>query len=123
VHKRSLTPKPAKCARVWPEIRNALAAGHRLKDVRTWLSEIGIDIGYARLSDYVSQLKSRESIPARSQTIPVASRSTRSKERAPASHQKARGGIGADPLANLLDHERKQGLFDFNPEPDVRKLI
>jgi len=115
--------KAGQVRQMWPEIRNALAAGHRLKDVRTWLSEIGIDIGYARLSDYVGQLKRRESISAPPQTIREASRSTRSKERTQARHQKAPGGVRADPLANLLEHERKQGLFDFNPEPDVRKLI
>ena len=51
---------------MWPEIKVALAAGHRLKDIRTWLNEIGIEIGYARLSDYVGQLKRREAVPAAS---------------------------------------------------------
>ena len=115
--------KAGQVRQMWPEIRTALAGGHRLKDIRTWLSEIGIEIGYARLSDYVGQLKRRESIPAPPQATREASGSTRSKERAQASHQKALGGVRADPLAKLQEHERKQGLFDFNPEPDVRKLI
>lgn len=115
--------KAGQVRQMWPEIRNALAAGHRLKDIRTWLHEIGIDIGYARLSDYVGQLKRRESIPAPPRTIPEAPRSTRRKEGAPAGNQQAKGSVGSDPLANLLEHERRQGLFDFNPDPDVRKLI
>ncbi len=115
--------KAGQVRQVWPEIRNALVAGHRLKDIRTWLSEMGIDIGYARLSDYVSQLKRREAVLAPPRTNSEAPRLTRRKEREPASNQKATGAIGADPLANLLEHERREVLFDFNPEPNARKLI
>jgi hypothetical protein len=38
-----------------------LASGHSLKDICIWLNEIGVQIGYARLSDYVCQLRRRES--------------------------------------------------------------
>ena len=61
--------KAGQVRQVWPEIRVALAAGHRLKDIRSWLSEIGIEIGYARLSDYVGQLKRREAVPAAGRVI------------------------------------------------------
>ena len=115
--------KAGQVRQVWPNIKTAQAAGHRLKDVRTcWLKEIGIEIGYARLSDYVGQLKRREVVPAPTRVVPEPPRSTAKQDRAPASQRRARSGTGSDPLA-LLEHERRQGLFDFNPEPDARKLI
>ena len=49
--------KAGQVRQAWPEIRALLAAGHTLKDVCAWLNEIGIEIGYARLSDYVNQLR------------------------------------------------------------------
>jgi len=44
----------------WPEIRKLCAAGHSLKDIWTWVNEIGIEIGYARLSHYIGQLRRKE---------------------------------------------------------------
>ena len=49
--------KAGQVRQAWPEIRELLAAGHTLKGVCTWVNEIGIEIGYARLSDYVNQLR------------------------------------------------------------------
>jgi hypothetical protein len=40
--------------------RELIAAGHSLKDIWKWVNEIGIEIGYARLSHYVGQLRRRE---------------------------------------------------------------
>lgn len=115
--------KAGQVRQVWPEIRVALAAGHRLKDIRTWLSEIGIEIGYARLSDYVGQLKRRETVPAPEGAILETRNSVAPQKKATGSHQSARSGIGSDPLSNLQEHERRPALFDFNPEPDAKKLI
>jgi hypothetical protein len=115
--------KAGQVRQVWPDIKTALAAGHRLKDIRTWLNEIGIEIGYARLSDYVGQLKRREMVAAPARVIPETPSSKVKEGKAPVSHRKAPGGTGSDPLANLLEHESRQGLFDFNPEPDAKKLI
>src|ERR1700683_4201656 len=107
----------------WAGIKTALAAGHRLKDIRTWLNEIGIEIGYARLSDYVGQLKRREVVTGPARAISESRRLTVRQDQVSANHRKVRTGPGSDPLANLLEHERRQGLFEFNPEPDARKLI
>lgn len=62
--------KAAQVRQFWPEIKAALAAGHRLKDIRDWLKEAGIEIGYARLSDYVCQLKRLEASAMASAGIP-----------------------------------------------------
>src|SRR6267378_3008686 len=67
--------KAGQVRQVWPEIKTALAAGHRLKDIRNWLNEIGVEIGYARLSDYVGRLKRREADLALSTVTPEARRS------------------------------------------------
>ena len=56
--------KAGQVRQAWPEIRELLAAGHTLKDVCAWLNEIGVEIGYARLSDYVNQLRGPKLIPA-----------------------------------------------------------
>ena len=45
----------------WPDIKDLLSAGHSLKDICRWLNEIGIAIGYARLSHYLGELRRQES--------------------------------------------------------------
>jgi len=45
----------------WPDIKDLLSAGHSLKDICRWLNEIGIAIGYARLSHYLGDLRRQES--------------------------------------------------------------
>jgi hypothetical protein len=47
---------------VWPEIQQALAAGHTLQRVHECLGEAGIEIGYRTLSLYLGRLK-REQPP------------------------------------------------------------
>ena len=44
----------------WPDIKALFDAGHSLEDIWMWLNEIGIEIGYARLSHYTGQLKRRD---------------------------------------------------------------
>ena len=45
---------------MWPELTNLLSAGHSLKDIWTWLNEIGLDIGYAHLSYCIAQLRQQD---------------------------------------------------------------
>lgn len=115
--------KAGQVRQVWPEIRTALAAGHRLKDIRAWLQEIGIEIGYARLSDYVCQLKHREAVSAPTRANSETRNSVAPQKITTVSHRSARSSMGSDPLSNLREHERRPVLFDFNPEPDAKKLI
>jgi hypothetical protein len=52
--------KAGQVRQAWPDIRDLLAAGHSLKDIRVWLNEIGLEIGYARLSHYIGQLRRKD---------------------------------------------------------------
>jgi hypothetical protein len=115
--------KAGQVRQVWPEIKAALGAGHRLKDIRQWLSEVGVEIGYARLSDYVGQLKRREAGLVAATAIPAAGKVAVVQDKSSVSHRRARSNMGSDPLSNLQEHERRPALFAFNPEPDAKKLI
>jgi hypothetical protein len=107
--------KAGQVRQAWPEIRDLLAAGHTLKDVCTWVNEIGIEIGYARLSDYVNQLRraqpdTRDSRSVRQTEMaatppptPQALNSTRTDELS-AKH---------DPLANVRRSEAKRPGFQY----------
>jgi hypothetical protein len=98
----------------WPEIRELLDAGHSLKDVCRWLNEIGLQIGYARLSDYVTQLRRRDAeLPKPSGSGP--------KDDMAAAKQEVQPPI--QPLAHLAEREKKRTGFSFNAEPDPKKLI
>lgn len=125
--------KAGQVRQAWPDIKALFAAGHSLKDICMWLNEIGIEIGYARLSHYVGQLRRREEAAV---AIDLTQRPT---EDLPASPQPgstspaiadslARSDSGpklggTDPLANILERERRRPGFDYNSEPDIRKLI
>jgi len=52
--------KAGQVRQAWPEIKSLVAAGHSLKDIWAWLNEIGLQIGYARLSHYVGQMRKRD---------------------------------------------------------------
>jgi hypothetical protein len=119
--------KAGQVRQAWPEIRNLLAAGHTLKDVCAWVNEIGISIGYARLSDYVNQLRRAESGPsefrAQAATVPpaapppgVPSVDPARAEEEPPKH---------DPLANVRRSEAKRPGFHYRPAvpEDEKDLI
>jgi hypothetical protein len=52
--------KVGQVRQAWPDIKDLLAAGHSLKHIWAWLNEIGLEIGYARLSHYIGQLRRRD---------------------------------------------------------------
>ena len=117
----------------WPDIRALFAAGHSLKDIWTWLNEIGIEIGYARLSHYVGQLRRREEA-AKSLIVGQQSLDDGAGLSRPglASHaipdvvseqHPGQASIQSDPLANIIERERRRPGFDYNSEPDIKKLI
>ncbi len=124
--------KAGQVRQAWPDIKALFDAGHSLKDIWIWLNEIGIEIGYARLSHYTGQLKRRDQAAARAEKIsavpdgvrdgrlPLASageaaRESRSQpESVPASD---------DPLANIREREDRRSGFQYNSEPDMKKLI
>ena len=117
----------------WPDIKTLFAAGHSLKDIWLWLNEIGIEIGYARLSHYVGQIRRREeaektlvtgqhrlnSGAGLLQTELELHASTTSVDE----QQPGQTSNQGDPLANIIERERRRPGFDFNSEPDIKKLI
>ncbi len=61
--------KAGQIRQAWPDIKALFDAGHSLKDIWIWLNEIGIEIGYARLSHYTGQLKRRDKTAAPAVTV------------------------------------------------------
>jgi hypothetical protein len=125
--------KVGQIRQAWPDIKALFDAGHSLKDIWMWLNEIGIEIGYARLSDYIGQLKRWDQTAAPAATLPLiagvppidgrpvpasiedaARESKTESQRPPTPH---------DPLANIREREDRRSGFQYNSEPDVKKLI
>jgi hypothetical protein len=103
--------KAGQVRQAWPDIRQLIDAGHSLKDVWRWLNEIGVQIGYARLSDYVSRLRRIDAATIKPQE-PGAHTPTPVVE-----------PIDVHPLAHILERENKRAGFHYNAEPDPKKLI
>ena len=107
-------------------------AGHSLKDIWIWLNEIGIEIGYARLSHYTGQLKRRDQAAVRAEKVsavpdgvsdgrlPLASAGEAARE---IRSQPERVPTSDDPLANIREREDRRSGFQYNSEPDMKKLI
>jgi hypothetical protein len=127
--------KVGQVRQAWPDIRDLLAAGHSLKDIWAWLNEIGLEIGYGRLSHYIGQLRRRDEaaqLQVRNPKAEFSEAATRvsTQTRAEVPNEATRAalltaghGEGADPLANVLERERKRPGFSYNAEPDPKKLI
>ena len=100
----------------WADIKAALAAGHSLKTIAERLRDCGIDVRYRELTAYVSRLRREDSsgrLPTTTQTrTAAAGRKRKSEPPAP-----------FDSLRNVKDREENRPGFQFDPEPDPRKLI
>ncbi len=105
--------KAGQVRQAWPEIKALFEAGHSLKDICTWLNEIG----YARLSHYTGQLKRRDATVTNRAPDQLASSKPQELDGAGADDQRS------DPLANVREREERQPGFRFNSEPDGKKLI
>lgn len=125
--------KAGQVRQAWPEIKALFEAGHSLKDIWVWLNEIGIEIGYARLSHYTGQLKRRDRSAARAEVGPptpetrCVNDSLHRASTGDASREIRTGHQGLpsanDPLANIREREDRPLGFQYNPDPDVKKLI
>jgi hypothetical protein len=125
--------KAGQIRQAWPDIKALFDAGHSLKDIWIWLNEIGIEIGYARLSHYTGQLKRRDKTAAPPLTLPLVPDTTPVADQpVSASTEKAaretrtepqKSPAPDDPLANIREREDRRPGFQYNPEPDVKKLI
>jgi len=109
--------KAGQVRQAWPEIRELIAAGHSLKDIWKCVNEIGIEIGYARLSHYVGQL--RRSEPA----VQVHAQRFDASRQPTSGHTGLNDGNASDPLANLRAREQQPPGFNYNPDVDLKKLI
>ena len=109
LHEKPRT-KSGQVRQAWPQIRELLDHGHSLKDIWAWLLEAGIEIGYARLSDYVCQLRRRESVatPTNSPSAVV---------NAPVQAEASK------PLAQFLEREKRKAAFTFDPDRKPEDLI
>jgi hypothetical protein len=125
--------KAGQIRQAWPEIRALFAAGHSLKDIWIWLNEIGIEIGYARLSHYTGQLKRRDQAASPSQRNGTGvepgdvrngiSAVVQVRDGESAEPLQGAGEHAGDPLLNIRSHEDRRVGFQYNPEPDAKKLI
>ena len=125
--------KVGQIRQAWPDIKALFDAGHSLKDIWTWLNEIGIEIGYARLSHYTGQLKRRDQTAAPDALLPLIPDGTRIDGASPppstedASREiktgSQRSPMPNDPIANIREREDRRSGFQYNSEPDVKKLI
>ena len=101
----------------WADIKAALAAGHSLKTIAERLRDCGIEVRYRHLAAYVSRLRREDSsgrLPTPTQTkTAAAGRKRKSGEAAEA----------FDPLRNVKEREENRPGFQFDPEPDPKKLI
>ena len=113
--------KVGQVRQVWPEIKNLLSAGHSLKDIWAWLNEIGLDIGYARLSNCIVQLRLQD----RAAQTPIQDL-LRGLTPAPAGHtpqdQTASQGEPSpnetsDPLRNIRERRARKSGFQYDPFP------
>lgn len=99
----------------WQEIQALFDAGHTLADVWIWMKEAGVDITYKRLSHCVCQIRRGEPAKVTPPQQPTREPVENSQPGGPAAQ--------ADPLANVRTREQKRDGFQFNSEPDSKKLI
>jgi hypothetical protein len=99
---------------VWPQIQEALKAGHTLRLIHQCLNMVGVPISYKLLCLYRGRIDRRKKAPAGpwspNMLLPVKS----SDSTSPA----------FDPLANLRAQERKRVVWQYpSGPPDESKLF
>ena len=124
--------KSAQIRWLWPEISEALAAGHTIGDIRRELALDGLEISYSNLRTHVARLRKSHphqptvnrraeppappstTVPAGAQlAVPPTNPTSRAAEAAP-----------YDPIANLRDRLTRRPGFEYDDRPpDEKKLI
>jgi len=122
--------KAGQVRQAWPEIKDLAAAGHSLKDIWAWLNESGISIGYARLSHYIGQLRKKEKAsdaPGRGvdtgAALQISAMIIAPLNPSLDQNQTSAAEPNPDPLANVRGREERRPGFNYNSQPDLRKLI
>ena len=124
--------KSAQIRWLWPEISEALAAGHTIGDIRRELALDGLEVSYSNLRTHVARL--RKSHPhqliVNRRGEPPASPPTDVPAGAPPAVTPTNPAIRAakavpyDPLANLRDRLTRRPGFQYDDRPpDEKKLI
>ena len=99
---------------VWPQVQQALEAGHTLRLIHKRLNMAGVEISYKRLIVYRGRIERRKKGPA-----PLASANTPLPARSPDGTPPA-----FDPLANFHAQEQKRVDWKYpSGPPDESKLI
>jgi hypothetical protein len=99
---------------VWPQVQQALDAGHTLRLIHKRLNMVGVEISYKRLIVYRGRIERGKKGPAApaSPNMPLPARSQDSTPPA------------FDPLANLRTQEQKRVDWKYpSGPPDESKLI
>lgn len=113
--------KAGQVRQAWPDIRDLLAAGHSLKDIWAWLNEIGLEIGYARLSHYIGQLQLRDQAAQTPISDLLRGFASIAADQVPRGQSPIGGhtspGVASDPLRNLRQQRAKAKSFEYDPFP------
>ena len=124
--------KSAQIRWLWPEISEALAAGHTIGDIRRELALDGLEISYSNLRTHVARLRksnplqpivNRHAVPT---VPPAASVQAGAPLADPPTKPTSRAAAVApyDPLANLRDRLTRRPGFEYDGRPpDEKKLI
>ncbi len=106
----------------WPQVQEALNAGHTLRLIHKRLNMAGVQISYKRLSAYRGRIERRKKAAAQPESQIVAKVSRTVAE--PAIPPDDRSTPAFDPLANLRLQEQKRVGWRYPSGPlDESKLF
>jgi hypothetical protein len=99
---------------VWPQVQEALNAGHTLRLIHQRLNLVGVPISYKLLSLYRSRIERRKKAPAASVSPNMVGSASSQDHTSP----------GFNPLTNFEAQERKRRAAWQYPSglPDINKL-
>jgi hypothetical protein len=106
----------------WPQVQEALKAGHTLRLIHKRLNMAGLPISYKRLSAYRGRIERRKEAAAQPASPIVARVSQTVAEPAIPSYDRSMPAF--DPLANLRAQEKKRVAWQYpSGPPDESKLF
>ncbi len=106
--------KSAQIRLLWPEIKKALADGHKLRQIWERVGEDGVQLSYSKFRSYIARLK-RVGRSGQDAQLPDINESSR--KAAPESPE-------YDPAKNLHERLNKRPGFQFDERPpDLKKLV
>jgi hypothetical protein len=124
--------KSAQIRWLWPEISEALAAGHTISDIRRELALDGLEISYSNLRTHVARLRKSDPIQpiVNRHPVPTGPAAAGVPASAPLAvlptnpTSQAAEIAPYDPLANLRDRLTRRPGFEYDGRPpDEKKLI